>query len=268
VTTEFASSKANTFLHRSAAVWLGAALLGQWLFAYYIIQVYAVALAVGEPALINRKPAITGYVLGDLIGNGTLFAHVLPAIWLSVAGVLQLIPWLRRRFPAIHRWNGRGFLVLALVGACTGLYLTWVRGSRLSDFGAMGITLNGILILPAVFCAWRYARLKQWSVHQRWAIRTFILVSGVWTFRLGLMGWYVLNQGPRGNTENLDGPFDLAWSFGCYALPLALAELYFWARDQRKPRAKWLVAACLCGATLLMTFGIAAAFQLMWRPYL
>jgi hypothetical protein len=50
---------------------------------------------------------------------------------------------------AQFRWNGRMFLTLGLLGALTGLYLTWVRGSRLSDIGSIGLTLNGLLILLA-----------------------------------------------------------------------------------------------------------------------
>jgi uncharacterized membrane protein len=262
------SSAARTALNRAAAIWLSVALLGQWLFAYYIASFYAGALAVGAPELINRKPIISGYIADDVSGNAILFAHVLPAIWLSAAGVLQLLPWIRARFPAAHRWNGRVFLLLAIAGACTGLYLTWVRGSRLSDIGAIGISFNGVLIVPAAVLAWYYARRKNWAVHQKWAIRTFILVSGVWTFRLGLMAWYVLNQGPRGNTEQLDGPFDLVWSFACYLFPLMLAELYFWAREHATNRGQWAVVICLGLATLLMVLGIAAAFQMLWRPYL
>ena len=262
------SSAARVALQRAAAIWLSVALFGQWLFAYYIVRFYAGALADGAPELINRKPIISGYVADDMLGNAALFAHVLPAIWLSAAGVLQMLPGIRARYPAAHRWNGRVFLLLAMAGACTGLLLTWVRGSRLSDIGAIGISFNGLLILPAVVLAWYHARQKHWAVHQKWAIRAFILVSGVWTFRLGLMAWYVLNQGPRGNTEQLDGPFDLAWSFGCYLFPLLLAELYFWARERATSRGQWVVVVCLGLATLLMALGIVAAFQLLWRPYL
>jgi predicted Na+-dependent transporter len=63
-------------------------------------------------------------------------------------------------------------------------------------------------------------------------------------------------------------PFDLAWSFACYLFPLMLAELYFWARERANERGQWAVVICLGLATLLMGLGIAAAFQMLWRPYL
>lgn len=60
----------------------------------------------------------------------------------------------------MHRWNGKLFLTLGLMGAVSGLYLTWICGARLSDVGYLGITLNAILIIITVFFAWRYASAK------------------------------------------------------------------------------------------------------------
>lgn len=65
----------------------------------------------------------------------------------------------------------------------------------------------------------------------RWAIRAFLLVSGVWFLRLGLMAWVLINQGPNGNTPRLDGVFDSVWVLGCYLIPLAIAEMYFRAEN-------------------------------------
>jgi hypothetical protein len=58
----------------------------------------------------------------------------------SVSGMLQLLPCDRLCWPFIYRWNG----ILAVTGALTGLYLTWLRGSRLSDIGSIGLSLNGV----------------------------------------------------------------------------------------------------------------------------
>lgn len=114
--------------------------------------------------------------------------------------------------------------------------------------------------------AWRRARQRRFAEHRRWAIRAFLLVSGVWTLRLGLMAWIILNQGPRGMTSRLDGPFDSVWVFGCYLLPLAVAELYFRA-ERAGHRVQQATAALLltgAGLTALGTFG---AFTMMWAPH-
>ncbi len=253
-------------LRGGAATWLVIALCGQWLFALYIAALYAWPLLTGNAAAANLARPITGYVAGDLLGNTMLFAHVLPAIALSIGGVLQLIPGLRRRWPLLHRWNGRLFFLMGAIGALSGLYLTWVRGSRLSDLGAIGITLNGVLIPLAIALAWRCARQRRFDAHRRWATHAFLLINGVWTFRLYLMAWYVGNGGPNGNTNTLDGPVDLFLSFACYALPMLVAELYFWALRQRQSGRQWFAATIMATGCLVTAMGVISAAMAMWWP--
>ncbi len=252
----------------AAGFWFLCALVGQWLFAWYIFKVFGGRVLSGHPESINETGLITGFVGGDLLGNVVMLSHILIGGVLSFGGLIQLIPQLRRRAPSLHRWNGRLFLVSALIAAIGGLGLTWIRDSRLSDLGALGISLNGLLIPVAVYMTWRLARSKQFDAHRRWAIRTLILVSGVWTFRLMLMGWLMLNQGMRGNTTKLDGPVDLAISFGCYLLPLAVAEIYFRAQRSSSEPAKHGAALLLTLATVAMAFGIFAAYMMLWSPHL
>ncbi len=261
------TQRADRALHWAAASWLAVALIGQWLFAIYVALMYALPVATGNFAAASLSShTITGYVTGDRIGNTMLFAHVLPAVLLSIGGILQLIPAMRRHFPRFHRWNGRLFLVLALLGAVSGLYLTWIRGSRLSELGALGITINGVLIPIFVALCWRAARQRDFIVHRRFAVHAFLLVNAVWTFRLYLMAWYLLNQGPNGNTNKLDGPADLTISFACYLLPMLMAELLFWAQRQQQRLRKWCVAVALSVGVLITTFGVIAAAMMMWWP--
>lgn len=257
---------ADRALAVSAASWVLIALVGQWLFALYIAALYALPVFSGQYADVNLARPITGYVAGDGWGNAMLFAHVLPAALLSVCGGLQILPVIRQRWPRWHRWNGRLFLAMGLLGALTGLYLTWVRGSRLSDLGAIGITLNGLLIPVAVLLAWQAARARRFAAHRRWALHAFMLINGVWTFRLYLMGWYLLNQGQNGNTRNLDGPMDLFFSFACYGLPMLAVELWLWAQRQPHAARKWSVTGVLSLGALITLLGVVAATLAMWLP--
>lgn len=253
-------------LRVSVTSWVLVVLIGQWFFSFYLVALYAIPFLSGHPENINSTGMITGYVDGDGLGNGVLFAHVIPAAILSFCGVLQLVPQLRSRCPGLHRWNGRLFLVMGLMGAFSGLYLNWVRGSRLSDFGSLGITLNGLLIPLAVALAWRFALKRDFVEHRRWAIHSFLLVNGVWTFRLYLMGWYMVNQGPNGNTQNLDGPADIAISYACYLLPMAVAELVIWAQRQQQTWKQWWVSGLMAMGFLITLGGIAATTLMMWIP--
>lgn len=264
--TDGSAAAARQLLRFSGISWFVVALAGQWLFAFYIGLLYLWPVLRGDYLAANQARPITGFVAGDLSGNLVLFAHLLPAAILSIGGLLQLVPQLRQRWPRVHRWNGRLFLTLGLCGALTGLYLTWVRGSRLSDLGAIGITINGLLIPIAVSLAWYYARARNFKAHQRFALHSFFLINGVWTFRLYLMGWYLLNQGPNGNNKTLDGPADLIMSFACYALPMLVAEIWWRCRHSQDTRLLWtagLLLSCGCIVTLL---GVVAAAMMMWGP--
>lgn len=260
------STTASTALATSVMCWLAIALIGQWLFALYIAIRYGIPVVNGDYNAVNQGLHMDGYQAGAGLDNLIYFGHILPAILLSLGGVVQFVPQIRRKFPVLHRWNGRMFLTLGLLGALTGLYLTWVRGSRLSDLGALGITLNGLLIPVAVYMAWRFVRAGNFKAHQRWAVHSFLLINAVWAFRLFLFGWLMLNQGPKGNSSTMDGPADLFFSVACYVLPMLVAELVFWAQRQSSERIKWGVTLVMVLGSLLTLIGITAVSMMFWLP--
>ncbi len=259
---------ADLALTYSVNSWVAIAMIGQWLFATYILIVYAYPVTTGQFEQVNLAKPITGYVNGDTFGNGMLFAHVIPAAILSICGVFQLIPWIRKHHPKWHRYNGRLFLALGLVGAASGLYLTWVRGSRLSDIGALGVTLNGLLILVFAASAWYFAIKGRIALHKRLAVHAFLLINGVWFFRLYIMAWFIANQGPNGNTATMDGPFDVFLSFACYGIPMLIAELVWWAQRNKSHSKKWSITLVVSLGALVTLGGVIAATLFMWLPKL
>jgi hypothetical protein len=256
------SKSASLALAWASRGWFLLAFAGQMLFALYICFEFGAQLWAGDFALF-KQPNFHGQAYGGP-NNLILLAHVLLAAFLNCFGMLQLIPKLRKKMPWFHRWNGRLFLSFGLVTAVGGLYLAWGASARMSNTGAIGITFNGILIVMFALIAWHFARIKQFSQHRRMAVHAFMLVSGVWFFRLFLASWYLITQGGFGNSENLDGPADIAISFACYLLPMALAEAYFWAERQHTAAAKWGVAALIGLSSLLMAFGTVAATMIFW----
>ncbi|NVK22621.1 MAG: DUF2306 domain-containing protein [Kangiellaceae bacterium] len=246
--------------------WVLVALIGQWIFAVYIFVQFGSAALSGSPTSADTSGMIQGYTDGDDLGNAILALHLLPAILLSLSGTFQIIPYIRRRYPVFHRWNGRMFLTLGILGALTGLYLTWVRGSRLSDLGSIGLTLNGLLIPLAAVLAWRFAVKRQYQNHMRWAVHSFILINGVWSFRLYLMSWFLVNQGPNGNTATIDGPADIALSFASYLLPMLIAEIYFWAMRQKSILRISIINLFMLLGLIITIIGVIAATMFMWLP--
>lgn len=256
----------DSALKNCMSLWFLVGLIGQWFFVVYIYFRWGLPLITGNYDSINDSNGINGYVPGDTAGNGMIYIHVIAAATLSFGGMLQLVPALRKKFPTLHRLNGRMFFTLGILGALTGLYLTWLRGSRLSDIGAFGVTLNGFLIPVFCYYAWRFAITGKIALHRRFAVHSFLLVNGVWMFRLYLMGWFVVTGGGLGNSNKLDGPADMIISFACYLLPMAFAELYFWAQRQNNKSNKWMAFGILSFGCLITTIGVACAITLMWLP--
>lgn len=258
----------STLLPRSAQIWFITAAAGQLAFVWFILAHYWTSALAGDPAAWNDKPLIKGYVAGDAAGNAMFGLHALLAAVMTLSGLLQLVPQVRARMPALHRWNGRLFLAMAFVLAAGGLWLVWVRGTWLSLASALPLTLDGLLILAFGVLAWSAARRRRLEAHRRWAIRAFLVANGVWFLRVAMMAWVVLNGGPRGLTDDMSGPVDLALQFGCYLVPLAVLELYLRAQGAASAASRAAVATLVLLSTAVMAVGIFGTVALMWWPYL
>jgi len=255
-------------LRWAATFWFAVAALGQAAFIGFILAFYGTRTLSGEYRRWNDKPLIDGYIGGDHLGNLVFAAHVLLASLVTFGGLLQLIPWLRQRWPRLHRWTGRGFLVIACFMALSGVWLAVVRGTYLSVISAVAILMNGVLILVFAGLAWRHAVKRRFVEHREWALRTFMVVSGVWFLRVGLMGWVVLNRGPVGMTKDMSGPADIVLTFGSYLIPLAVLELYFTAGRNASPVLRLMAASLIVAAALYTALGVFGAITIMWGPYL
>lgn len=253
-------------LQGTGVLWFLVAAIGQAAFIYFIVAFYATRTLRGDFAAWNDKPLIDGHIEGDSVGNTAFVVHVLLAAIVTLCGLLQLIPQIRARWPLVHRWSGRTFLTLSFVSALTGIWLTLVRGTQISTVSTVAILIDAILILIFATLAWRFALARRFDIHKRWAMRTFMVVSGVWFLRVGLMGWAMLTQG-AGMSENLSGPADSVLVFACYLAPLAILELYWAAQRATSPVAHIAAALLMIIATLYTGVGVTGAILMMWAPY-
>lgn len=263
-----AAGAAAKALRWAGVAWFLVAAVGQAAFIGFILAFYGTRTAAGNFAGWNDKPLIDGYIAGDDAGNLVFAAHVLLASVVTFAGLMQLLPPLRRRFPAWHRWTGRTFLAVAAFMALSGFWLSIVRGTSLSAVSSVAIVIDGLLILVFAGLAWRHAVKRRFESHRIWAMRTFMVVSGVWFLRVGLMGWVVVNGGPVGMTKDLSGPADIVLVFGSYLIPLALLELYLRAGRGANAALKTVVAVLVFAAAAFTAAGVFGTIAFMWGPYL
>ena len=258
----------RTLLRRTGLIWYLTAAIGQLAFVWMIIAHYGAKTVSGNYPGWNDKPIIKGYVAGDVAGNILFAVHVLLAAVVTFGGLLQLIPAIRSRLPALHRWNGRLFLVIAYVMAIDGLWMTWVRRTYLSVISGIAVSVDGVLILIFASIAWRLAAKRQIDAHRRWAMRTFMVVNGVWFLRVGIMGWVLVAQARAGLTKDMSGPVDIALEFGSFLIPLIVLEFYFLAQRSSSALSKRLVSGLVLLMTAFMAVGIGGAVAFMWGPYM
>jgi hypothetical protein len=209
-----------------------------------------------------------GHVPGDGVGNGVVIAHVAFAFVVLVGGALQLLPFVRRRWPAFHRWNGRLYLTAVAIMCIGGLAMQFTRAALQSGVFTSALTINVALTALFAWQAYRHARARRFDAHRRWALRLFIVAGAQWFFRIALMLWIVVNQGPVGfDPETFAGPTTTTLAYAQYLLPWAVLELYFRAQAAG-PRAKLAMAGGLGLMTLATAGGIGAASLILWLPHM
>jgi hypothetical protein len=255
-------------LQLAANFWFVTAVFGQWLFASYLVLLYGGSAVRGELQLWKEK-LTHGYVQGDFVGNAAVAAHLLLAVIIMVAGPLQLVPQIRARLPAFHRWSGRIYMLAIVATSIAGLYMLFVHGTVGGIVLQIAQSLDALLILVFAAVALRTALQRDFKTHRRWALRLFMVVSAVWFFRVGLMLWLVIHQAPVGfDPTTFTGPFVTFIAFAQYLIPLLVLECYFRAQDSASVRIKIAMASLLVALTLTMALGIFGAWMGLWLPNL
>lgn len=259
---------ADAALKSAAVLWFLVALAGQWAFVAFIAGFYGPPTLTGDFEAWDKNQFLThGYIAGDTGGNLAFAAHVMMAAVITFGGTLQLIPQIRARAISFHRWNGRLFILTAFAISLAGLFLTVSRGTS-SLFDDLAIIVNAVLIM---FCAAQtigHVLAGDIDTHRRWALRTFLVVNGVWMLRVGMMGWMITKIGLFGAPAEFDANFYAFWAYGSYLVPLAVLELYFRVQDRSGVAAKAGMAVLLLVLTAMMGAGIFGAAAMIYWPLL
>jgi len=254
-------------LKAAAKLWFVVAVSGQLMLAVYIAWFYGSAAMRSRLDTWNRV-LTRGYVQGDTAGNAAIIAHLIVAVLLIAGGAILLIPAVRDRVPVVHRWTGRLYLLTAFVGSLTGLYMTWIRGTRGDVAQWIGGSLNAVLIIVCGICALRSALARRFVAHRRWVLRLFLLVSAAWFYRVGLFLWLLMNHGRivGFNAETFQGPTLTFLSFANSVIPLTVLEIYLYVQNRAAAPGRLAMAAVLFTLTVAMGIGIAGATTHMWLP--
>jgi len=137
-------------------------------------------------------------------------------------GGFQFLGNVRVKYPAIHRWTGRIYVLACLLGAVGGLWLAATSEAGL--VAQSGFAFLGIAWITVTGKAYLEARAKRFDNHKRWMVRSFALTFAAVTLRLYLG----LTMGP------LQMDFAVVYAliaWACWVPNLLFAEYYLrrWA---------------------------------------
>ncbi|MEO0507007.1 MAG: DUF2306 domain-containing protein [Bacteroidota bacterium] len=256
------------FMNLSAKAWFLTTVVGQWLFAFYVAAFYGGSAMSGDFMKWNRVLP-HGYSEGETMGNLAVALHLLFSVIVLLGGPLQFSAKLRAKFPRFHRVSGRIYIFSGILISLSGVYMVFTKGTVSGWLGDVSISINAFLVVLCAFFAIQQARQKQFASHQRWAMRLFLVMSGVWFFRIGLMFWLFVNGGPLGfDPVTFRGPFLVFLGFSQYILPLLFAEIFFWATKRKKANTYYAMSGVLAGLIVFTAIGTLAATLMMWLPRL
>jgi len=258
------NSVADKTLRAVTTFWFLVTILGQLLFAFTIASFYVLTAMRGD---YHKWNFTNGFVPGLSMGNTAVVMHLVSAAMVMLAGAVQLVPAVRSKFPVFHRWNGRIYLLAAVALSAAGVYMHLVRGSVGGPMIHFAATVNAILIWICAGFALRYALVRDFRTHRRWALRLFLVVSASWFLRIAIFLSFLLARGALGfDATSLDGPFFTFLSFAQYLVPLAVLETYLRVQDHPGAMRRMATAIMLFVLTLGMVAGLFGVGAAIWAP--
>lgn len=258
-------AKTDKALNLAMKLLVGTVWISATLFGLYILLFYFAALLLEETDRWN-------HVLPDLFNTSTRTAtlgiglHFAAGGIILVLGCIQLLKGIRTRYPAVHRWLGRLYVLSALLTAIGGLVFIFVKGTIGGSIMNVAFALYGILMFGAAVQTIRYARAGDYESHRAWAIRLFALAIGSWLYRMDYGFWFLFTDG-LGHASDFSGPFDYFMDFWFYLPNLLVAEIFIGRRATLQSNVAKILATIL---TFLATaFLVLATYYFtvkLWAP--
>jgi len=106
-----------------------------------------------------------------------LMVHIVGTSVAMIAAFVQVWPMVRRRYPVVHRWVGRVYVVAVVAGSVAAVILMKIRNDRDLGIqvGSFGLYITAILWLVFTLAGYRMGRQRRWAEHRRWMIYSFAL---------------------------------------------------------------------------------------------
>ncbi|HEX6785197.1 MAG TPA: DUF2306 domain-containing protein, partial [Sphingomicrobium sp.] len=242
------------------AAWISGAIFGLYILLFFGGTAFGGAVDRWNESLPGLHRA------GASLATGAIGMHFAAGGILLVLGPIQLMGRIRRAVPAIHRWLGRLYVVLAGLAGLGGLTFILSNGTIGGPVMSLGFGLYGALMVTASVTAYSYARARRFERHRAWAIRLFALTVGSWLYRIEYGFWFMA-IGKIGHDPTFHSWFDHVMVFFFYLPNLAVAELFIRARTGQLGKATARSAAAVLLACSLFVITATWFFTAdFWGP--
>jgi uncharacterized membrane protein len=152
-----------------------------------VFLVYSLPPYLGLDAAQSRVPAPAGASWYYPV----LVAHIGFASIAMVTCALQIWPWLRQRYPAVHRRTGRVYVFAgAIPASIAGFFVA--LGAAFGPIGAVSTVLLSLLWFGFTVQGYRMARARRFGDHRRWMIRSFALCMSIISNRIWGIVWFLV----------------------------------------------------------------------------
>jgi hypothetical protein len=243
-----------------ATVWISAGLFGLYILAFYATPLYAGNLEKWNKIL----PGL--YEKGSVVSTSGIGLHFATGGIILMLGSIQLISSVRIRFPALHRWIGRVYVLSSLLAAIGGFIFILVKGTIGGTVMNIGFGLYGILMFISAIETYRHAAAGRLEIHRAWALRLYALAVGSWLYRMDYGFWLMLTDG-LGHTRQFSGLFDHIMAFFFYIPNLMVAEVFIRHYKNRSyPVLKFLSTLLLILMTGFLLTGTYYFTKFYWGP--
>lgn len=258
-------SKSDIAMRLAGRLLVGIVWISATLFGLFILSFYFVALLEGNTGQWNT-------ILPELYDDQTKTAtlgmglHFAAGGIILVLGCIQLIDRIRVKYPVIHRWLGRVYILASILVAIGGLTFIFYKGTIGGTIMDIAFAGYGILMFWAAIETIRHARAGRMEKHRAWAIRLFALAIGSWLYRMDYGFWLLFTNG-LGHTSSFTGPFDYFMDFFFYLPNLLVAEIFIGRRKiVQSSLAKWLATGGIFIASLFLILATYYFTKELWGP--
>ena len=205
-------------------------LLGTWLLVAKVVV--TVALSLKDYLAPNFEDGFLQGRDGYFFREGyryPFYVHIVSGPVSLILGSFLISQSLRRT--RWHRAIGKAQIaVVLLLVVPSGLWMAWYSAG--GPIAASGFAALALATGLSCWMGWQHAIRKQFTTHQLWMLRCFVLLCSAVVLRM--MGGLATIAGWSGEWSY---PFS-AWA--CWIIPLAILELFF-ARDYQSRKARDLV---------------------------